>query len=480
MPGEVLMAGGCQLYAEGICNQQDDSSNSPKKHSSSRSKAEGKRRFLGATAGEKPLRRAEPRRGVTLLRPTAATSKDVVRLAARSALRSFPGGSPDEPLLLVDLGKVKSQVELWTRLLPQVRPHYAVKCNPDKQLIKQLHSGDCGFDCATMQEINAVLSLGVSPGDIVYSHPCKPRTHIAYAKSQGVSLMSFDNSGELRKLAKEFPEAQLLLRLVCEDSSAQCPMSLKFGAARESWKELFDEMQHLKLNLAGVSFHVGSGCKDPESFEQALQDALEVFGLATERGMPPLRLLDIGGGFPSDEETFSPLAQAVSEKLTRLFPSAAFPGLRIIAEPGRYFASSTAHLLTKVYAKAKLPAQDGNGEVCRYYLNDGLYGSFNCIIYDHVTVLPELLEEADAKPDMPCALFGPTCDGFDVVLEKHVMPELDEGDWVLWRSMGAYTSAAGSRFNGFPKAKCWYYRTSLPDLEQEDAEEEEDFVRTST
>ncbi|CAE8732644.1 unnamed protein product, partial [Polarella glacialis] len=69
---------------------------------------------------------------------------------------------------------------------------------------------------------------------------------------------------------------------------------------------------------------------------------------------------------------------------------------------------------------------------------------------------------------------------FDVVLEKHVMPELDEGDWVLWRSMGAYTSAAGSRFNGFPKAKCWYYRTSLPDLEQEDAEEEEDFVRTST
>jgi len=61
---------------------------------------------------------------------------------------------------------------------------------------------------------------------------------------------------------------------------------------------------------------------------------------------------------------------------------------------------------------------------------------------------------------VPCALFGPTCDGFDVILEKHMMPELEEGEWILWRNMGAYTSAAGCNFNGFPLAKKWYYRVA--------------------
>ncbi|CAJ1340932.1 unnamed protein product [Effrenium voratum] len=370
--------------------------------------------------------------------------EDAVRVAAKQALRHL-GEALDEPVQVVDLGNVERQNELWKLYLPQVRPHYAVKCCPDKQIIKQLLELGCGFDCATLQEMQTVLELGVNPEDIVYSHPCKPRSHIAFAKDQGVQLMSFDNDVELRKVAAVNPEAQLLLRVVCEDSTAQCPMSLKFGAKSSMWNELLGMVQELKLNLAGVSFHVGSGCKDPESFEQALLDAKEVFRLAKERGMQEMRVLDIGGGYPGDTAGFEKIAPGIAEKLGRLFPRSEYPELRLIAEPGRFFAAHSAHLLTKVYAKAKLPATDENAEsgseVCRYYLNDGLYGSFNCIIYDHVSVEPEPLRSHEG-PEVPCALFGPTCDGFDVVLEKHTMPELEEGEWILWRNMGAYTSAA--------------------------------------
>ncbi|CAE7381500.1 ODC1 [Symbiodinium sp. CCMP2592] len=384
-------------------------------------------------------------------------TSDSVRSAAEQALKHF-GNSVDEPIQLVDLGNVQSQIQLWKKHLPNVRPHYAVKCCPNKQIIKQLRDGGCGFDCATMQEISTVLELGVTPADIVYSHPCKPRSHIAFAKSQGICLMSFDNDVELRKVAAVYPEAQLLLRVVCEDSSAQCPMSLKFGAKRDTWATLLDIIQELQLNLAGVSFHVGSGCKDPETFEPALADAREVFRMASERGMKALRVLDIGGGYPGDRAGYEEIAPVIAEKLGRLFPESEFPELTRIAEPGRFFAANSGHLLTKVYAKAKLPATDGSGEqVCRYYLNDGLYGSFNCIIYDHVEVRPEPIRRVDGD-EVPCALFGPTCDGFDVVLEKHRMPELEEGDWILWRNMGAYTSAAGCNFNGFPLALSWYYR----------------------
>lgn len=396
--------------------------------------------------------------------------EDVERFASRQALDDL-GGSPDRPVILMDLSKAEAQLQLWKESLPRVRPHYAVKCNPDRLLLQTLQKGGCGFDCATMDEIDRALSIGVPPGDIVLSHPCKLRSHIAFAKSQGVSLMSFDNSIELQKVAAEFPGARLLLRLVCDDAGAQCPMSMKFGASREIWASLLDLASELELTIAGVSFHVGSGCKDPRSFKMALAHAREVFELAKERGQKP-DVLDIGGGFPSGHKTgaaiFVGIAQIVSEQLDLHFPASDFPNLSIIAEPGRFFASSIGTLLTKVYSKAVIPATAEDSQsgrpTFRYYVNDGLYGSFNCILYDHAVVVPEPLHEPKKQDELfQCCMFGPTCDGLDMILNDHQMPELQEGDWILWRNMGAYTSAAGSKFNGFPPAVPWYYSTTAID-----------------
>jgi len=370
--------------------------------------------------------------------------------------------------------------------LPRVVPHYAIKCNPDKRLLRRLQESGCCFDCATMEEVQRVLTLGARPQDVVWSHPCKLRSHLRYVRTKNVNLMSFDNEQELVKVAAEFPDARLLMRLVCEDSTAQCPMSLKFGAQRDEWKSLVATAHQLGLNLVGVSFHVGSGCKEPMSFQGALRDASEVFAMANEFGFE-MDVLDIGGGFPGEQlpghVTFAELASVISEQLERYFAAERFPDLRVIAEPGRFLACTVASLLTKVFAKAEVaaavptpkaqPKEDGEEKAkdqtsemlqpsFRYYLNDGLYGSFNCLLYDHADVKPEILSTtpsalASLGPNRQCCLFGPTCDGFDVVMKDHSMPEVNEGAWLLWRNMGAYTSAAGSKFNGFPGPKVWYY-----------------------
>lgn len=378
--------------------------------------------------------------------------------AAQLALRQLE--CPDEPLVLVDLGQVRQQFLKWKQHLPDIQPHYAVKCNPDQKILQMLIKCGASFDCATAAEIDLVTSLGVAPERIVYSHPCKPRSHLRHASKAGVRLMSFDNESELLKISKEFPNARLLLRLVCEDSHAQCPMSMKFGASRDQWAGLLDLAKDLGLVVAGVSFHVGSGCKEPTSFEVALRDAKDVFALAAQRGFEP-HTLDVGGGFPgmdTAEVQFETIAATIKTQLGRFFAPADFPDLRVIAEPGRFFAHSSSTLLTKVYAKMKI--EDGEDSTFRYYLNDGLYGSFNCVIYDHAEVHPEVLEPKDG-PLRKCCLFGPTCDGFDVIIKQHEMPELMEGDYLVWRDMGAYTSAAASRFNGFPTARFWYYWSTM-------------------
>jgi len=91
------------------------------------------------------------------------------------------------------------------------------------------------------------------------------------------------------------------------------------------------------------------------------------------------------------------------------------------------------------------------------YINDGLYQSFNCIVYDHATVSPSPVVSVDEKTKLyQCSVWGPTCDGLDKVTDSVMLPELNVGDWVYFTNCGAYTFAAASSFNGIsPPERCY-------------------------
>jgi ornithine decarboxylase len=166
---------------------------------------------------------------------------------------------------------------------------------------------------------------------------------------------------------------------------------------------------------------------------------------AGARGLGPLELLDIGGGFPIDYlEPATPIAEfcaPIRAALTRL-PG----GLRIIAEPGRYICGPSVFALAKVMGRAR---RDGRWW---YYLDDGLYGTYSGQLYDH-SRFPVEPVKPHAGPRLPCVMAGPTCDSIDVVAEDIAMPELAIGDLVIGRQIGAYSLATATDFNFFPRAK---------------------------
>jgi len=53
----------------------------------------------------------------------------------------------------------------------------------------------------------------------------------------------------------------------------------------------------LGADLAGVTFHAGSQCRNPENWRVGIEKARTVFDAMIKAGLKP-RLLDIGGGFP--------------------------------------------------------------------------------------------------------------------------------------------------------------------------------------
>merc|ERR1712078_198565 len=162
----------------------------------------------------------------------------------------------------------------------------------------------------------------------------------------GVSLMVFDNEAELYKIAKIFPTAELLLRVRTDDSSSQCPMSNKFGCPVEASKELLKGAQDAGLTVVGVSFHVGSGCQKPNAFTDAIRRAEAVMAAGAALGFS-MKLLDIGGGFPGNDDVdipFAVMAAEIRSALENLDSS----NVRVIAEPGRFFAQSCATLCAEV------------------------------------------------------------------------------------------------------------------------------------
>jgi ornithine decarboxylase len=231
---------------------------------------------------------------------------------------------------------------------PLTFPSPAVKCNPDPLVIQLLALLGTGFDCASQAEILTVLSLPSPPppSRIIFANPCKPVSFIRSAKTLGVDAMTFDNTDELLKIAKHHPTAKLVLRILTDDSKSLCRLGLKFGAPVESCEGLLQLARELGLNVIGVSFHVGSGCKDPQMFDDAVLRAKAVFNLGREKGYA-FSLLDIGGGF--EKENFGITAKCLSRALDEHFPREM--GVRIIGEPGRFLVSSAFTLATSVIAR---------------------------------------------------------------------------------------------------------------------------------
>lgn len=318
----------------------------------------------------------------------------------------------------------------------------AVKCNPDPQVVRLLAALGTGFDCASKQEVQQVLDMGVESSRIIYANPCKTNSHIRYASKHSVKQMTFDNTDELLKVKQCFPDAELFLRISTDDSSSVCRLSLKFGASLDSTRELLDLAKELNLTVVGISFHVGSGATDPQVFLKAIQDARLVFDQAAEVGFD-IKTLDVGGGFSSD--TFEAMAGVLSQALEDYIP----PHVRVIGEPGRYYVARAFTLACNVIARRTIRDPETDASSFMAYLNDGLYGNFSCIMFDHQHPVPRILrvqerylhdhdeDEAAIKQMTEYSIWGPTCDGIDCITPSCTLTEvLDVGDWLYFDDMG--------------------------------------------
>jgi len=348
--------------------------------------------------------------------------------------------------MLIKRSVLQKQYSRFRKCLPFVAPYYAIKANPHRLVIKEFVALGAGFDVASAAEMKRVLSLGASPSKIIFANTIKSPEDIAYARKRKVKLMTFDNESELYKIAKHYPGAHVIVRIKVANAGSVVELSLKFGADPEQAFFLLRKAKALGLVPAGISFHVGSQSTNVENYLQALEISAGIFKEAEESNLL-LKILDIGGGFPIqhfDNEVginFERMSAQIKKSVKYLFDK----NVKVIAEPGRFLVGPAGILVTEVIGRTFRNNKN------YYYINDGIYGDFSGMIFDHCRYEFKTLRRGQK---FLSALAGPTCDSFDTLSVNEEIPELYVGDVVYVKNIGAYSCAsATSGFNGFPPAE---------------------------
>ena len=319
---------------------------------------------------------------------------------------------------------------------------YAVKANPEPAVLMGLLSaGVRGFDVASPAEIAAVRRL--SPDAALHYHnPVKARDEIAFALAEGVRVFAVDSRAELDKLAAAAGghDLEISVRFRLDVGGAAYDFGSKFGADPDKASALLARVAELGWTPS-LTFHPGTQCEDPEAWAAYIRAAARI---AAAAGVAPHRL-NVGGGFPAGLYGAAPDLAPIFAAI-RAARDAAFGanGSALVCEPGRAMAAACMAL----GAQVKLVREDG-----AVFLNDGVYGGL-----DELPVLGRSRAFRAVDPEgrprtgalHPTVLFGPTCDSVDRLPGAPDTPaDLAEGDWLLFRGMGAYGAVTATPFNGY-------------------------------
>jgi len=356
----------------------------------------------------------------------------------------------ETPCLIIDLDVIKSNFEALRSQLPFAKIYYAVKANPNDEVVALLRDLGSYFDVATRYELDQLLRLGVSPDRMSFGNTIKKEKDIAYFYEKGIRLFVTDSLSDVDKLSRAAPGSKVFFRLLTEGLGADWPLSKKFGSHPDLARQLIKTAVRFGLVPYGISFHPGSQQRDIGQWSTSLTQVSQLWRWAKEEAHVDLKMINMGGGFPANyvepTDTLPQYAEDIKRFLDNAFKGA-WPE-EIIIEPGRSMAGDAGVIAAEIVNIAKKSVHDRYPWV---FLDIGKFGGL-------IETLDEAIKypiyfEGSGKPQ-EIIIAGPTCDSMDILYEKwtYTMPESTRiGERVYIFTTGAYTQSYSSvYFNGFP------------------------------
>jgi len=349
------------------------------------------------------------------------------------------------PAYVYHAEKIKEQYEKLTKGFSVIdaRFFFACKALTNINILKYIHSLGCGIDCSSINEVKLALHAGVPAEKILYTSNGISFGEITEAVECGVHI-NIDSLSNLEKFGKKYGDTYPVGIRLRPNILAGGNLKISTGHEKSKFGIPIDRIDFLikiitenNIRIKTLHIHTGSDMKDADIFVHGLKvlnDILPHF--------PHLEVIDLGGGFkvpyePGDEET--DIAK-IAGKLKAFLDSYVFGGrkFQLWFEPGKYLVSECGYLITEVNVLKD------NGIQLFAGVNSGLNHLIRPMMYDayhHVVNISNA-----GAPEKVYTVTGYICET-DTFANDRLLPEVREGDLLVFYNAGAYGFEMSSNYN---------------------------------
>ena len=331
---------------------------------------------------------------------------------------------------------------------------YAMKANSNQAVLKTLAEVGAGMDVVSGGEYARARAAGV-PGDrIVFSGVGKTRDEMVQAITGGIRQFNLESEPEMELLSAVASELGAMVPVtvrVNPDVDAKTHEKIstgkkenKFGIPISRAREIYAQAAALPgLDVIGIDVHIGSQLTDLAPYAEAFDLVVELTEQLRADGHD-IRRLDLGGGLgiPYERSNEAPplpveFCDLIKEKVGHL-------GVEVEIEPGRLIAGNAGLLVSKViYVKS--------GEDRKFLILDSAMNDLiRPAMYDSFHEIVPVIEPAPAAEQEPFDIVGPVCESGDTFAKQRMMPRVNAGDLIAFRSAGAYGAVMASEYNTRP------------------------------
>lgn len=336
---------------------------------------------------------------------------------------------------------------------PGFKEYFAVKATPNPFLIDILREYGCGCDCSSLTELMLSKAMGVIGSDIMFSSNDTPAEEYAYAAKVGaiINLDDITHIEFVEKILGKLPETMSCRYnpggvFQMSNGIMDNPGDAKYGFTTEQMFEGYRILKEKGVKHFGMHAFLASNTVTNEYYPMLAKQLFELAVKLEKETGADISFINLSGGvgipYLPDQEPND--IRKIGEEVRKVYEEVLIPAgmgdVAIYTEMGRFMMGPYGQLVTRAIHEKHTHKEYIGVDACAVNLmRPAMYGA-----YHHITVLGKEEAPCDHKYDIT----GSLCENNDKFAVDRMLPEIEEGDYLVIHDTGAHGYAMGYNYNG--------------------------------
>lgn len=360
------------------------------------------------------------------------------------------------PFYLYDADSINTRIIQLRELMEnKVKIFYAVKANPNLELLRAVHETTDGLDISSGGELEQAELAGFDAAKLSFAGPAKTTSELTASINKGIGFISIESIREMQEciaISKHTDnKPNILIRI--NPNFLNRSFGIKMGGkavqfgideddVKDAMKIIEANINH--LNFKGIHIYAGSQCFDVLGIVEGVKNTFRIAREIESNTHLTCQTVNLGGGFgvshtEKDREIDIKLLAKKLSPILEEFHNSTKLEREVIFELGRYLTANAGMYVAKVISDKK--SRDK-----RFFMVDGglhhhlaAAGTFGTALRSNFILLN--LTHQDAQI-IKCSIAGPSCNPTDLLGINVNLPEPVHGDLIGVLKSGSYSFTA--------------------------------------